>query len=61
MSYLNLMGSIYRKYRVGESMGKKHVSARIKNRIKQQFVRSISILEKKFSHGPEKSSFRKKK
>ncbi len=36
---------------IGEYMGKKHVSARVKNRIKQQIARSISILEKKFSHG----------
>lgn len=42
-------------------MGKKHVSARVKNRIKQQVARSISILEKKFSHGSASRSFRKKK
>lgn len=45
-------------------MGKKHVSARVKNRIKQQIARSISMLEKKFSHGghgfSERDRFKKK-
>lgn len=39
-------------------MGKKHVSARVKNRIKQQFAKSLSILEKKMSHGRKKISKR---
>jgi hypothetical protein len=39
-------------------MGKKHASARVKNRIKQQVARAISILEKKFSHGGQGSSDR---
>jgi len=42
-------------------MGKKHVSARIKNRIKQQFAKSISILEKKMSHPAANRRFQKKK
>lgn len=41
-------------------MGKKHVSARVKNRIKQQFAKSISILEKKFSHGSGQRHLNKK-